>query len=285
MGGSLSKCEQCGHDVPHSERVCPVCGKDAGYPNVRLAESLSEVAALGTRFAAAVLSADVRGVAGELASFSLAVGSSKAVMNRRLDSLQSWLNSNNPRWISFHQQVRSGGRLPEDTSWDQQRTSAENTINPSFFKDLSDAALSLDRLGMAYYGPYCVVLKEELIAHRASVFEENPFEFNRRHSVISGQMPPPGYRAPWARRDQLAVSKLVDKVLSGMSDTDFPDVLMEPRREAADCDFMEVHIYGPIHHVAIEHVSGPIPKVRPDRAIWKQVKRRLRDLGASWDEY
>jgi hypothetical protein len=165
------------------------------------------------------------------------------------------------------------------------RISAENTVSPNFYNELSYGALSLDSFGMEYYGPYCVVLNEQLIAHRASVFEENPFEFNRRHSVISGQMPPAGHRAPWARRDQLAVGKLAAKITSGMRDADFPDVLIEPRRAEADCDFIEVHIYGPIHKAAIKHVTGPVPTMRPDRAIWNQVKRKLKDLGADWDKH
>ena len=281
----MFKCVHCDQEVPHSERVCPACSRDAGYPNVRLAEMPDEAAALEARLAAAHASARARAVEAELKSFSLSVNSSKAIMNRRLDTLQSWLNSNNPLFISFHQQVRSGARLPEDTRWDQQRTSAENTVSPNFYSQLSFGALSLDSLGMSYYGPYCVVLKDDLIAHRASVFEENPFEFNRRHAIISGQVPPAGYRAPWIYRDKLAVSKLANKISSGMSDSDFPNILVEPRRADPDCDFIEVHVYGPIHHAAIDHVSGPIPKARPDRAIWDQVKRKLRGLGANWDEY
>lgn len=252
---------------------------------MRLAETPDEAVALEARLAAAHALARARGVEAELKSFSLSVNSSKAIMNRRLDTLQSWLNSNNPLFISFHQQVRAGARLPEDTRWDQQRTSAENTVSPNFYSQLSFGALSLDSLGMSYYGPYCVVLKDDLIKHRTSVFEENPFEFNRKHAIISGQMPPAGYRAPWIHRDKLAVSKLATKISRGMSDNDFPNVLIEPRRADADCDFIEVHVYGPIHHAAIETVSGPIPKARPDRAIWDQVKRKLKGLGADWDEY
>jgi hypothetical protein len=281
----LFKCKNCGHDVPHSERVCPVCNQDVGYPNVRYAERSDEVASLEARVEAAFASARVRGTEPETAAFLLRAGASKAIMNRRLEVLHSWLNDSNPLFISFHQQVRSGARLADDTPWDQQRTSAENTINPNYFSNLSFGALSLDAVGMEYYGPYCVALRDDLIAHRTTVFEENPFEFNRKHSVISGQMPPPGYRAPWMQRGKLAVSKLGVKILSGMTDADFSDVLLEPRRTKSDCDFIEVHVYGPIHHAAIEHVSGPVPKARADNVIWKDVKRKLRAIGASWDEH
>jgi hypothetical protein len=60
---------------------------------------------------------------------------------------------------------------------------------------------------------------------------------------------------------------------------------MEPRREDPDCDFIEVHIFGPIHSAAIEHVRGPIPPEPADRALWNQAKRKLDSIGATWDEF
>jgi hypothetical protein len=59
---------------------------------------------------------------------------------------------------------------------------------------------------------------------------------------------------------------------------------MEPRRDKPDCDYIEVHIYGPLHCAAIQSVRGPVPKDRADRVLWQQVKRKLGKLGASWVE-
>jgi hypothetical protein len=129
-------------------------------------------------------------------------------MNRRLDDLHSWSVSSSPFFASFHSQVRDGAIAARDNGWDEQRISAENTINPFVFEKLQVAALSLDDLGMTYYGLYCVTLREKFIANRASVFEENPFIFCKKHSVFSGGFPPLGYRATWANRAALARAKL-----------------------------------------------------------------------------
>ena len=153
-------------------RVCLSCQADAGFPNVRRAEKDDEVAALKMRINEADVSAQARGATNVLDAFECAAGGSSAVMNRRLDDLHTWTMSTSQFFASFHSQVRDGAIAARDNGWDEQRTSAENTVNPIYFEKLQVAALSLDELGMSYYGDYCVKLREKLIANRASVFEE-----------------------------------------------------------------------------------------------------------------
>jgi hypothetical protein len=277
-------CPTCGREIPRDSRVCPYDQTDVGYPNVRAAHDPVEVAALDGRVALGRASAAAQNATAELGAFSDAVATSRAVMNRSLGTLQSWVNDSNPLFLTFHQQVRAGGRLVNDDVWDQQRTSAENTINPNYFEHLHFAALSLDNTGLARYGPYCIVLRDNLIAHRSSVFEENAFFFCRHHAIISGHPAPPGYRAPWGRKSELAIAKLGGKIRAAMVTGDFPDILMGNQRDAPDCDFIEVHIYGPIHTAAIQHVSGPVPANPADRVLWGQTKRKLSALGATWEE-
>ncbi len=201
-------------------------------------------------------------------------------MNCSLGALCNWLNAESPLFLSFHKQVEFLGRMPNETGWDQQREAAESAINPFCFRELNFAALSLDRLGMTYYGQYSVTLKSLTIEDRASVFEQNPFVFNQVHHVVAGQKPPCGYRATWPGRAKLAVAKLHPALEPGSSPASFALVLMEPRRSASDCDFMEVHIFGPINRAGIERIIGPEPKTRQDRALWKQASRKARALGA-----
>lgn len=262
-----------------------MCGQDVGFPNRRRAQYTDEKEALQRRVSQAFAAARAKRATAVLADFQTATGASDAVMNRSLGALHSWLMNTNGVFSTFHQQVRAGVRIPEDTKWDDQRISAENTVNPHYFSELNFAALTLDKVGLIYYGAYSVLLKTELIAPRATVFEENPFEFNRKHAVISGQCCPPGYRAIWESRGDLAVAKLQPKITATTSGADFPGIIMERRTHDADCDFIEVHIYGSIHQRVIKHVSGPIPKDREDRAIWRQIKRKLEALGASWDDF
>jgi hypothetical protein len=186
-------------------------------------------------------------------------------------------------FISYHRQVESG-RIPNGTEWDEQRAAAEAAINPYCFKDINYAALSLDYAGMRYYGDYAVVIKSLTIEDRASIFEENPFYFNKKHHVYAGSSPPAGYKASWSERDRLAVAKLHSRLNPGATAVDFPNVLMEQKRDQADCDFIEVHIYGPVSRVAIDLVTGPKPSRRADVAIWRQTVRVLRELGTQVQE-
>jgi hypothetical protein len=258
-------CENCGAIVPQEARECPVCSVDVGYPNVRYAERPEEREALKFRVDSARSSAAARGALQQLNDFAADVGKSFAVMNRSIGFLHSWLNSGNPFLLTFHQQVRAGMRVREQNAFDHQRTAAENTISPSFFEDVSFSSLSLDNTGLTYYGAYCVRLKEAIIRHRASVFEENPFVFCRKHAIISGHAAPEGYRATWDERSELAISKLVGKVNSETTHAESADILMEQNRNDANCDFIETHIYGKLHHNAIEHVTGPLPSNAADK--------------------
>jgi hypothetical protein len=79
-------------------------------------------------------------------------------MIRRVDDLHAWATSASPFFASFHSQVRDGAIAARDNGWDEQRTSAENTVNPIYFERLQVGALALDDLGMSYYGEYCVTL-------------------------------------------------------------------------------------------------------------------------------
>jgi hypothetical protein len=66
---------------------------------------------------------------------------------------------------------------------------------------------------------------------------------------------------------------------TGSTPGSFALVLMEPRRGASDCDFIEVHIFGRINRAGIERIIGPEPKRRQDRALWKQASRTARAFG------
>jgi hypothetical protein len=201
-------------------------------------------------------------------------------MNRSLGALSNWLNGDSPMFYSFHHQVQYQGRTPTETEWDQQRGAAEAAINPIYYQELNYAALTLDGLGMTYYGPYSVTLKSVTIDERASVFEQNPFYFNERHHVTAGRAPPLGYRATWDGRGRLAVAKLQANIPAGCLADGFADILMEPRRSASDCDFVEVHIFGPINRLGIERIVGPEPSNRIERQVWKQAVRKAREYGA-----
>ena len=80
------------------------------------------------------------------------------------------------------------------------------------------------------------------------------------------------------------MAKLHPRIEAGMSPAAFPGILVEQGVKSEDSDFIEVQIYGPLHRRSIERVIGPEPKARADKLIWKRVKRKLAELGATIEE-
>ena len=65
---------------------------------------------------------------------------------------------------------------------------------------------------------------------------------------------PPGFRAVWPKRDELATAKLGSWLRPGMKEEDFASVLLPPGTGTIDDDFVEVHIYDRIHRSAVDYV-------------------------------
>jgi hypothetical protein len=97
--------------------------------------------------------------------------------------------------------------------------------------------LSLDGLGLSHYGDCALVLRESMIAHRASVFEENSSIFARRWGY---EALPPGYRAVWKNRGRVAVAKLADGIEVSSSEKDFPNLLLRCGAVPGEDHFVEV---------------------------------------------
>lgn len=282
---AIARCETCETDIPYSAERCIGCGADVGFPNVRAANQSTEVSALHERLRYAQVAAGERGCAAELELFGTAAADSHAVMVRSLAALDSLVSQQQTAMVSYYKMVRTGARLPENNEFDMNRLRIDSTINPfNVHEEIQFAALSLDGRGVPWYGDYSLTLRDNMIGMRASVFEENPFRFLDKHPISPTESVPQGYRASWQRRGELAMAKLHPRIREGMTGEDFNGVLLEQGEKSADSDFVEVHIYGAIHARAIERVIGPEPRLRPDRIIWKRVKRELTKLGAQVEE-
>jgi hypothetical protein len=113
------------------------------------------------------------------------------------------------------------------------------------------------------------------------VFEENTIVFIKRHRIVIGDPIPLGYRATWENRDSLVVAKLGGKLTPKTTTADFQSILISST--STDADIIEVHIFGPIHRKAVERLSGPQPRKNADKAILASVKRKLKEIGATWE--
>jgi len=246
---------------------------------VRAASAAEETKALRERVANAIVSARARGCQQVLLQFRECVEHSRAIMCRSLSVVQRIVASDSAMYATFYQEVDAGIRLPEDNRWDRGRGSVDQALFPHYARNIVSAALTVDGRGLTGYGPYAIVLRDEMIQHRASVFEENPFSFMTRHKVVTGDPLPPGFRAVWTARDQLAMAKLHSRLDASTAPCDFAHILLTSGATPEQDDFIEVHIFGPIHRRAIERVVGPKPR-RNERALVASLRAKLRDVGA-----
>ena len=90
-----------------------------------------------------------------------------------------------------------------------------------------------------------------------------------------------GFRAIWANRDSLAAAKLAAKLTPSTKPDDYQSILINGTDR--DADFIEVNIYGPIHRKAVEHLSGPEPRRKADKVIFRSVLKKLKEIGATWN--
>ena len=265
--------DECSAEVPPHKRNCVVCGADAGCPNVRAASEFIEVRALAFRFERARTHAKSVGAEQLFSEFCNAVRSSKAVVSLPLSRINELVSSDNSLYETFYQGVEADRRLPEINEWDSIRQSVDALVFPHYFKEIRFGALTLDGRGVAKYGGLSIVLRDVAIRNRTSVFEENTIEFVKRH-VAKGSAIPAGYRAVWDARHRLAAAKIAPEFCSSTKKEDFPSLLLDGD------DFVEVHIFGPIHRRAIERLTGKRPKQRSDRVLLKSIERKVKEVGA-----
>ena len=273
-------CAACGQKVPDSSRHCPGCQNDCGFPNVRAADRPDEQAALRSRVDIAEVSSRARNCESNLKDFGKAVLNSKAVFCRNLSSVVNLVSSDSALYSTFYKQIEGEIRLPEDNRIDQSRVAVDGMMFPNYAKHVCFAALSLSGLGPTAWGPYSIELKENMTELRSSTFEENSVLFcQTKHHLTVGDPVPPGFRASWHRRGDLAMAKLHARIDLKTASDQYHEILLS-NGSAILADFIEVHIWGPIHRSAIERVVGPKPKSREDKVLWKSLKAKLEDMGS-----
>jgi len=268
-------CEFCGYEVPLSWNYCPHCARPGRFPNVRATQVDDEREALDQRYQAALNEATRRGCRGVLDSFETAAAGSKAVINRRLEEIERLSSSDQELYSTYYKLLDAQARLPHGNQWDRLRGLADEALFNGYRGEIRFAALSLDGTGLPAYGECTFVLRDDMISHRASVFEENSALFMERHNYKA----PPGHRAPWAERSRLSVAKIAGDLAPTTSPTDFPGLLLLPGGKPEEDRFVEVHIWGPISRRGCERVVLATGARPPQKSRLKALKKRLGDVG------
>lgn len=207
--------------------------------------------------------------------FEAAATTSKAIINRPLAEIERLASSDQQVYATYYERLDAGVQTPHGDSWDRWRRIADATLFPLYEKRIRFAALSLDGIGVQNYGDCSLVVREELVADRTTVFEENSAVFVRDR----GSRLPPGLRATWDQRSRLCVAKLASAIHAGTAPGDFPGLLLHQGAILEDDRFVEVHIWGSLTARTCERVIL-VPKGRkPGQAFRKALRWRLAAVG------
>ena len=165
-----SLCGDCREPVPLEATCCPHCGRPSLFPNVRAAEAKDERAALAERYRIAVEAAAARGCGEVVREFENAARTSQAVIARPLPETERLASSDLQLYSTYYKLIEAGVRLPSGEKWDKLRQLADVSLFGLFnAPQIRFAALSLEDAALASYGECCLVLREDRIAHRASL--------------------------------------------------------------------------------------------------------------------
>lgn len=276
-------CIECGVELEAAEDICPGCGHQAPPPNVRLA--FDEGLELLTREARAraAVAEELRPV---LARLSTLVASASVVVNVDPAFAHQVITRDRTQQVSYHALLAAGARRPAAHANDRQRTVVDALLFGSVGPQIGYAALSA-RAGLRSYGLVTLHLKLGSLERRTSLLEENAYDFIRRHGVTDRSPPPRGYRAPLCGRVALATAKLAGRLRTDPTDDELADLLLHSGADRAADDFIEAHIWGPLHRSAVEAVTVTEAVTIPiDRVHLSEAHRvATSELNIRWNGY
>ena len=269
-------CDDCGFEIPASSDRCPHCGRPSLFPNVTAAKNVAEKDALEHRYQDAINRINPALVPLSQQLEAVVAHDSQAIIARYATEVFSLAANDKTLYASFYELVQAGARLPTEGFWDEVRAAVDEKLFPYYKGHMRFAALSLDSHGLSHYGDCFFVLKENMIAHRATVFEENTVVFMDRIKLPVTAHLPAGFRAIWRDRGRLAVVKLADALVPDMTAGDFPSLLISNGAKPEDDQFVEVHIYGPISIHSVAEVSL---QTRGSAVRHKALREKLTQYG------
>jgi len=277
-------CSYCGNEVPLDWVYCPHCGDGLKCPNVILAGQSIERDALERRYQAASASAGHRGCDAVVREFETATRASQAVMGSTLQKLMPIVRRDRDIFATYHDLAELRflrDSAPHGPDWNVVRPAAEIALLGSHkhISKLHYAALALDGRSLPHYGEVTVLLRENLIARRVSLFQENSAVYVHRHGIHF----PEGTRGIWEERHKLCVAKLAEQLTKATRRDEFSTILLQKGPNAIDDQFVEVHLFGPMTFATFEKVTVRQMGARPSSPKRPRKRRGTTDEQALVD--
>jgi hypothetical protein len=254
-------CERCTIEISVVAMQCPHCGSPGLYPNVVRAKL--ELVELQQRYENALTLAHAAGLDVLARQFGETVGGSYAVMCVKANEAHRLVFGDNELRSTYYATADTRfprAQPPTGTDWNAIRELVDGALFGEAVKQhIRFAALALTFDGLTAYGPCTLVCETSMVEHRASLFERNSCQFFIDRGGIAfatGTVEiPKGFRSTWFDRSKLCVAKLAGRLESGMTETNFADLLMMRGATTADDEYVEVHICGPFSLRSLKGVA------------------------------
>lgn len=277
--GSL--CSVCGLGVHDHEDTCVRCTSSLGYPNVRFAQTDAERQALIARAELGRRGAEAVGAVAELDRIMDMAEIAPIAFNRSIQQLFQWCEAPDQNFKPWIWHVNQGRRVYPD-EFNSGRLAFEHNVNPNYSQKINFCYLDSGNVHLLRYGAFKVRFRRNAVSHRTTFLETNAYYFCHKHKIVDPSTVPRGYRSTWDDLRLLVEAKLGSRVKSGMSDTDLADLLLSEGSVGSPEDFLEAHVYNPLHVSAIESISGTRPS-STGAPILEYVRSVLEPLGVRFE--
>lgn len=258
-------CDTCSVPFPDDRTHCPHCVRLPRYPHIQQANTPAEKAELDSRYAAAVQAAQTRGADQVVVAFEQACASSRAViccdLEKKLLPIAKRHQDLFGNYYDLLEMRFAEEPKPNSPNWKLLRPQVEIELvgGTGSHRKLHYGNLTLTGRGLPHYGNCEILLRDDMIAHRTAVFEENSaLHFHQHRRVLVGR------RSDWANRAKLCVAKLGDKLTDVTSNAEFGELVLKAgAKQGLDDQFVEVLVFGELTFHAFERVvyrKTPSPK-------------------------
>jgi hypothetical protein len=248
------------------------------YPNTRDAEQERQDFERRLAETTATIAHD----AALIAEFEQIVSRAKPTINRAIDEVyRIVMHDESALLTTFEKQLKAGVRIwNRGSKWTALRLHAEVDLFPGYGDEIRYALLSPTRRGLPRYGDCSIVLREDMIEHRTTVFESNTAAWWERMTQQFGRRLPRGYRAQWRDRARLAYIKLAALLTAPISDDSVNRLLLAEGPDEADT-FVEVNIFGSLTPRSAE--AFQIPRAYAGSPLYENVREKLDSMGVTFE--
>lgn len=200
-----------------------------------------------------------RGAEKNVEEFEQAADKTRAVINRPIREILKLIDDEvYPTYYHLSEVIKP----QTGEKWDSLRQAADVVFFTGYHKEIRFAVLSMDSGGLKNYGDCSIVLREQMISRRATVFVANTTLYYMNNPDIRGAEDIPlGLRAVWNDRAKLCVVKLAEKLDKTTTPDHYSGILLHQGADSAEDDFIEVHIFGSMTIRTIEEIAfNPVPE-------------------------